>query len=113
MKMMMKSDLAHSVNWPRQPACPTASDLRDWFALPTLVDDVSSPDPAKVLESARRLEELSRRHADWLSSYQATLVCVTGLNQGRPAARHLLATVMRLVLSPSRRLEVERLAAGQ
>lgn len=94
----------------RRPSCPTASELQDWVSLPALVDGVASPEPGQVLASAMRLETISRRHPKWLDAYQATLVCVAGLAQGE-TGQLLLATVLRLDLSPRRRRELEALAS--
>ena len=94
----------------RLPRCPTASELQDWVSLPALVDDVASPEPEQVLASAMHLEAISRRHPTWLDAYQATLVCVARLAQGR-TRQLLLATVLRLDLSPRRRRELEALAS--
>ena len=94
----------------RRPLCPTASELRAWVSLPALVDDVASPEPEQVLASATRLEAISRRHPTWLDTYQATLVCVARLAQGK-TRQLLLATVLRLDLSPERRRELEALAS--
>ena len=93
----------------RRPRCPTASELQDWVSLPGLVDDVASPEPEQVLASAMRLEAISRRHPTWLDAYQATLACVARLAQGG-TRQLLLATVLRLDLSPARRRELEALA---
>lgn len=94
----------------RRPRCPTAFELQDWISLPGLVDDVASPEPDQVLASAMRLEAISRRHPKWLDAYQATLVCVARLAQGK-TRQLLLATVLRLDLSPRRRRELEALAS--
>lgn len=94
----------------RPPLCPTASELQDWVSLPGLVDDVASPEPGQVLAGAMRLEAISRRHPKWLDAYQATLVCVARLAQGR-TRQLLLATVLRLDLSPRRRRELEALGS--
>ncbi len=95
---------------PRRPGCPTASELQDWVRLPGLVDGVASPEPEQVLVSAMHLEAVSRRHPEWLDVYQATLACVACLAEG--ATRQLLlATVLRLDLSPRRRRELEALAS--
>lgn len=79
--------------------CATASMLREWHLLPDLIDGIASPDEQLVLESARQLEELSRRHADWLGPFRATLLCVAGIRRQGPAARYLLAATVRLPLS--------------
>lgn len=94
----------------RRPSCQTASELQDWVSLPGLVDGVASPEPGQVLASATRLEAISRRHPKWLDAYQATLVCVARLAQGK-TRQLLLATVLRLDLSPRRRRELEVLAS--
>ena len=94
----------------RRPGCPTASELRDWASLPGLVDGVASPEPEQVLASAMRLEAISGRHPRWLDTYQATLVCVARLAQGK-TRQLLLATVLRLDLSTTQRCEFEALAS--
>ncbi len=96
-----------------QPApCTTASELHAWRILPDLIDGVASLDDDLVVESARQLEELSLWHADWLSVYAATLVCVTGIQRHGPAARCLLTITKRLALSPEQRSRIESMAAS-
>lgn len=108
--MSVTSRGAINVVQTRRPGCPTASALQDWVSLPGLIDDVASPEPDKVVASAIRLEAISRRHPIWLDAYQATLACVARLAPER-TRQLLLATVLRLELSPERRREFEALAS--
>lgn len=94
----------------RRSGCPTASELQDWVRLPALVDAVASPEPEQVLAGAVHLEAISRRHPKWLDAYQATLACMACLSQGE-TRQLLLATVLRLDLSPRRRLELDALVS--